>query len=279
MLRSSLRIRTAVVGIGAAMATASLALASPEGCRPRGPRPHGLAGCGGVPGVASHRRLAAHVDLRRASRRRRGADYFVSVMRHSPGAAVGGSHRHGGRELPSLARRSGSQRATALAPPMPPLRRIHTVAAHRQHLSDVAAAYPALATVVDYTATPAQDEGPRRPRPARHRITKRRRDCASSPTAPKPRSGALRGHPCPRAGHGRDRVEMDRLPHAPRTASDTTVTNLLDTTEIWWSRGQPRRPRHRRVGRNSPYYQRKNANDSRGSCSRPRRARTSTAST
>jgi carboxypeptidase T len=146
----------------------------------------------------------------------------------------------------------------------------HTVAAHRQHLADVAAAYPSLATVVDYGDSWLKTQG----RGGNdllaicitHKVTG---DCALSPTAPKPRSVVYA------AIHARELATaeiawnwIDYLTSSYGT--NTTVTNLLNTTEIWVI--PVANPDGRQIvesGGTSPYYQRKNANDSRGSCRRP----------
>ena len=237
MLRSSLRIRTAVVGIGAALATASLALASPGGVQaaPAAARTDSPAAVVyRVSGVTPARlaRLTSTYDVLET---RRGADYFVLGD-----AATARALRSEGltvtvdRELPSLARRSGSQRATALAATYATFYGgYHTVAAHRQHLSDVAAAYPALATVVDYGDSWLKTKGRGGHDLLAICITKKATgDCALSPTAPKPRSVLYA------AIHARElataEIAWNWIDYLTTSyGSDTTVTNLLDTTEIW----------------------------------------------
>jgi len=274
MVRSSIRNRTAVVGIGAALATVSLALASPGAVR-AAPAPARTDSPAAivyrVSGVTPARlaRLTSAYDLLET---RRGADYFVLGD-----AATARALRSEGltvrvdRQLPSLARRSGSQRATALAATYPTFYGgYHTVAAHRQHLSDVAAAYPALATVVDYGDSWLKTKGRGGNDLLAICITKKAPgDCALSPTAPKPRSVVYA------AIHARElataEIAWNWIDYLTTSyGSDTTVTNLLDTTEVWVV--PVANPDGRAIaesGGNSPYYQRKNANDSRGSCSRP----------
>jgi carboxypeptidase T len=147
----------------------------------------------------------------------------------------------------------------------------HTVDAQFQHLRDVAAAYPALATVVDYGDSWKKARGLTGGSDLLAVcITKKvTGDCALSPSAPKPRSVVVS------AIHARElaTAEMswnwiDYLTSSYGT--DPTVTNLLNTTELWVI--PVLNPDGRKIvesGGNSPYLQRKNADNLRGSCRNP----------
>ena len=147
----------------------------------------------------------------------------------------------------------------------------HTIDAQLQHLRDVAAAYPTLATVVDYGDSWRKTQGLTTGYDLLAIcITKLAAgDCARSTSAPKPRSVVVS------AIHSRELATaeiswnwIDYLTAGYGT--DTTITNLLNTTEIWVI--PVINPDGRKIvegGGNSPYYQRKNGNNSRGSCSNP----------
>jgi hypothetical protein len=147
----------------------------------------------------------------------------------------------------------------------------HTVDAQQQHLRDVAAAYPSLATLVDYGDSWRKTRGLSGGSDLlaiciTHKVSG---DCALSPTAPKPRSVLYA------AIHARELATaeiawnwIDYLTTGYGT--DTTVTNLLNSTELWVI--PVANPDGRKIvesGGSSPYYQRKNANNSRGSCRNP----------
>lgn len=146
----------------------------------------------------------------------------------------------------------------------------HTVDAQFQHLRDVAAAYPSLATVVDYGDSWRKTQGLTGSDLLAVCITKKvSGDCALTPSAPKPRSVLVS------AIHARElaTAEMswnwiDYLTTGYGT--DTAVTNLLNTTEVWVV--PVLNPDGRKIvesGGNAPYLQRKNANTTRGSCRNP----------
>lgn len=146
----------------------------------------------------------------------------------------------------------------------------HTVDAQVQHLQDVAAAYPTLTTLVDYGDSWRKTQGLSGYDLLAICITKKvTGDCARSTTAPKPRSVVVS------AIHARELATaeiswnwIDYLTTGYGT--DATITALLDTTEVWVI--PVLNPDGRKIvegGGNSPYYQRKNANTSRGSCSNP----------
>jgi carboxypeptidase T len=146
----------------------------------------------------------------------------------------------------------------------------HTVDAQLQHLRDVAAAYPALAQVVDYGDSYRKTRGLSGYDLLAICITKiSSGDCARSTSAPKPRSVVVA------AIHSRELATaeiawnwIDYLTQGYGT--DSTITNLLNTTELWVI--PVINPDGRKIvegGGNSPYYQRKNANNTRGSCANP----------
>jgi hypothetical protein len=146
----------------------------------------------------------------------------------------------------------------------------HTVAAHRQHLTDVAAAYPNLAKVVDYGNSWLKTQNRGGNDLLAICITANAPgNCALSPNAPRPR------HVVYAAIHARElataEIAWNWIDYLVTSyGSDTTVTNLMNGTEMWVI--PVANPDGRQIvesGGSSPYYQRKNANDSRGSCSRP----------
>jgi carboxypeptidase T len=146
----------------------------------------------------------------------------------------------------------------------------HTVAAHRQHLTDVAAAYPTLAKVVDYGDSWLKRQGRGGNDLLAMCITQNvAGNCALSPTAPRPRSVVYA------AIHARElataEIAWNWIDYLTTSyGSVSAVTNLLNSTEVWVI--PVANPDGRQIvesGGNSPYYQRKNANDSRGSCRRP----------
>jgi hypothetical protein len=147
----------------------------------------------------------------------------------------------------------------------------HTVDSQLQHLRDVAAAYPTLATVVDYGDSWRKTQGLSTGYDLLAIcITKKvTGDCARSTSAPKPRSVVVS------AIHARElataEISWNWIDYLTTNyGTDTTVTNLLNTTEIWVI--PVLNPDGRKIvegGGNSPYYQRKNANNSRGSCANP----------
>jgi carboxypeptidase T len=146
----------------------------------------------------------------------------------------------------------------------------HTVDAQMQHLQDVAAANPTLATLVDYGDSWRKTRGLSGYDLLAICITKLNAgDCARSTSAPKPRSMVVS------AIHARELATaeitwnwIDYLVGSYGT--DPTITSLLDTTEVWVI--PVLNPDGRKIvegGGNSPYYQRKNANNTRGSCANP----------
>lgn len=146
-----------------------------------------------------------------------------------------------------------------------------TVAEHEAHMDAIAAAHPDLALVVDYGDSWRKVSG-------RHDghdlkaicITRRRpQDCRLEPNADKPRFFLMA------AIHARELSAgemawrwMDDL--VSGYGADPDVTWLLDATEMWIA--PITNPDGRLLveqGENAPYLQRKNLNDSQGSCSLP----------
>jgi carboxypeptidase T len=146
----------------------------------------------------------------------------------------------------------------------------HTVDAQMQHLRDVAAAYPTLATVVDYGDSWRKTRGLSGYDLLAICITKLNAgDCARSTSAPKPRSMVVS------AIHARElataEITWNWIDYLTTSyGTDATITNLLNTTEVWVI--PVLNPDGRKIvesGGTSPYYQRKNANTLRGSCANP----------
>jgi hypothetical protein len=146
----------------------------------------------------------------------------------------------------------------------------HTTTAHQQHLRDVAAAYPNLARVVDYGDSWLKRQGRGGNDLLAICITANAPgNCALSTSAPRPRNFVYA------AIHARELATAEMawnwIDHLVTSyGSNTGVTNLVNSTEMWVI--PVANPDGRQIvegGGNAPYYQRKNANDSRGSCSRP----------
>lgn len=180
-------------GIAACLAAVVLALAPPAAVHAAAvvaPSDSPAASVYRVSGVtpAELARLTSAYDVLEA---RSGADYFVLGDAATPGQLRAEGFRVTlDRRLPTLTRRPGSQRAPALATVYATFfGGYHTVAAHRQHLLDVASTYPALATVVDYGDSWLKTKGRGGNDLLAICIThKAAGDCALSPNAPKPRS-------------------------------------------------------------------------------------------
>ena len=175
------------------------------------------------------------------------------------------------RRLPALTADTTLRRNAATAAVYPTFYGgYHTVGAHRQHLRDVAAR-----TRPSRRWSTTATRGSRRRGRGGHDLLaicitrKTTGDCALSPTAPKPRSVVYA------AIHARElataEIAWNWIDHLTTSyGSNATVTNLLNSTEIWVI--PVANPDGRQIvesGGNAPYYQRKNANDSRGSCRRP----------
>jgi carboxypeptidase T len=218
------------------------------------------------PSKAQVRHLSVTYDLLEA---RDGADYFVlgeaatATALRRQGLTVRVERRLA--PLPAAAESAPSAAAYATF-----YGGYHTVSAHWQHLQDVAAAYPALTTLVDYGNSWLKTQGRGGNDLYAICITRKQAgDCALSPTAPKPRSVVYA------AIHARElataEIAWNWIDYLTTSyGTDATVTSLLDTTEIWVI--PVANPDGRQIvesGGNAPYYQRKNANNSRGTCSTP----------
>ena len=146
-----------------------------------------------------------------------------------------------------------------------------TVDEHMAHLDAVAAAHPELATVVDYGDSWRAVNGLAGANDLRAICLTRIQagDCALSPDAPKPRAMVMA------AIHARELQTselawrlIDEL--VAGYGTDPDITLILDTTEVWVI--PVVNPDGREIvesGGNSPYLQRKNANDSLGNCAVP----------
>jgi carboxypeptidase T len=146
----------------------------------------------------------------------------------------------------------------------------HTTVAHQQHLRDVAASYPNLAKVVDYGDSWLKRQGRGGNDLLAICITNNAPgNCALNTNTTRPRNFVYA------AIHARElataEIAWNWIDHlVTGYGRDTAVTNLVNSTEMWVI--PVANPDGRQIvegGGNAPYYQRKNANDSRGSCSRP----------
>ena len=145
----------------------------------------------------------------------------------------------------------------------------HTTAAQQQHLFDVAAAYPGLATVVPYGDSWLKTQGRGGNDLLAICITRKRSgDCALRPSA-KPRSVVYA------AIHARElataEVAWNWIDYLTQNyGTDAAVTSLLNSTELWVI--PVANPDGRQIvesGGSAPYFQRKNADDDRGNCRQP----------
>jgi carboxypeptidase T len=228
------------------------------------------------PSPAQLTALSANYDLLEA---RSGADYFVL----GDGSTAGTLRSQGlqvrlERALAPLPRAAVKPTRSALQPDGTLAAAAyatfyggyHTVDAQLQHLRDVAAAYPSLATVVDYGDSWRKTQGLGGSDLLAICITKiNAGDCARSTSAPKPRSVVVA------AIHARELATseiawnwIDYLTQGYGT--DATITALLNSTEIWVI--PVINPDGRKIvesGGTSPYFQRKNANTTRGNCANP----------
>ena len=146
-----------------------------------------------------------------------------------------------------------------------------TVDEHYLHLANVAATYPSLATTVDYGDSWRKVQGLATGNDLMAICLTHRQpgDCSLSPSSPKPRAMVMA------AIHARELQTSElawRLIDALTQGygSDPEITLIMDTTEVWII--PVVNPDGREIvegGGNSPYLQRKNANDSLGNCSVP----------
>jgi carboxypeptidase T len=145
----------------------------------------------------------------------------------------------------------------------------HTVRAQYAHLDQVAAAYPQLATVVDYGDSYLKTRNAATGYDLKAICLTRKNagDCALSPAAPKPRFLFMTQI------HAREIVTGDLawrfIDHlAGGYGSNSAVTTLLDTTEVWVVPiVNPDGVDRVQQGGNRPYLQRKNLNGT--GCSNP----------
>jgi hypothetical protein len=262
------RLRRGLLPLAAALAVAAAVLA-----------PGGTASAGTVtpteirvvaPTTAQVNRLQAAYDLLEV---RRGKDLFVMgddavlAQLRSEGFKVRVERKFA--PLPTTKGTSASAvRALAVYPTF--FGGYHTVAAHRQHLQDVANTYTNLTTLVDYGDSWLKTQGRGGNDLYAICITnKTGSDCQRTTTGHKPRSFVYA------AIHARElataEIAWNWIDYLVTSyGTDTTVTNLLNTTELWVI--PVANPDGRQIvesGGSSPYFQRKNANDSRGSCARP----------
>ncbi len=146
-----------------------------------------------------------------------------------------------------------------------------TVEEHYAHLDQVAGDHGSLATVYDYGDSWRKTTGAANPNDLKVicLTAKQSGDCQLSPNSDKPRALVMA------AIHARELQTsevayrlIDELTDAYGT--DPEITMIMDTTETWIV--PVVNPDGREIvesGGNSPYLQRKNANDSRGNCAEP----------
>jgi hypothetical protein len=146
-----------------------------------------------------------------------------------------------------------------------------TVEEHYAHLNSVEATYPGLAKVYDYGDSWRKVNNEPNPNDllAICLTNIGAGDCALSPNSAKPRAVIMA------AIHSRELQTaevawrlIDEL--TQNYGSDADITHMMDTTEVWVI--PVANPDGREIvetGGNSPYLQRKNANDDLGNCARP----------
>jgi hypothetical protein len=146
-----------------------------------------------------------------------------------------------------------------------------TVEEHYQHLDQVVADHPNLTTLYDYGDSWLKTEG--RANPNELKVicitNKQAGDCQLDPNSAKPRAVIMA------AIHARELQTseiawrlIDEL--TDNYATDADIAHMLDTTEVWII--PVANPDGREIvesGGNSPYLQRKNANDDLGNCEDP----------
>lgn len=146
-----------------------------------------------------------------------------------------------------------------------------TVVEHDAHLAQVAADFPDLATLYDYGDSwlKVNDPGAGNDLFAICLTDKQPGDCALNPNSAKPRAVVMA------AIHARELQTAEvawRLIDLLTTefGNDPDITHILETTEVWVI--PVANPDGREIvegGGNTPYMQRKNANDSQGNCAVP----------
>lgn len=223
---------------------------------------------------------ATTADRLRADGFRIGLDRTLApipgVARAAAGSTVAGNATTPSTDGAAPATPAPTDGAPAAAPPADAVATTfyggyRTVDEHYAHLQSVAAAYPNLATVVDYgdswrkvhnapggndllaICLTARQEG----------------DCALSTNVAKPRSVIMA------AIHARE-LQTSEIAYrlidelTQKYGVDADLTMLMDTTEIWVI--PVVNPDGREIvesGGNAPYLQRKNANTSLGTCAQP----------
>lgn len=225
-----------------------------------------------APSAAQVKRLGEAYDL---LEHRRGKDLFVMgddatlADLRAEGFAVRVERRYA--PLPATKGTSKSAiRALAVYPTF--FGGYHTVVAHRQHLTDVAATYSSITKLVDYGDSWLKTQGRGGNDLLAICITSNANNgtnCERNTSAPKPRNFVYA------AIHARElataEIAWNWIDHLVTSyGSNTAVTNLVNGTEMWVI--PVANPDGRQIvesGGTSPYFQRKNANDSRGACARP----------
>lgn len=146
----------------------------------------------------------------------------------------------------------------------------HTVAEHQQHLTSVAAAYPALTQVYDIGDSWRKTRGSGGHDIRAICITKKQAgDCALSPNSPKPRFAMIAQLHARELATGE--LAWRWIDHVTKGyGTDPEVTSILDTTELWVVPiVNPDGVDIVVSGGSRPLLQRKNANNTGASCSTP----------
>ena len=146
----------------------------------------------------------------------------------------------------------------------------HTVAEHEKHVSDVAAAYPALTQVFDIGDSWRKTKGTGGHDIRAICITKKQAgDCALKPNSPKPRMAMMAQIHARELSTGELAWRwMDYLTKG--YGSDAEVTSLLNSTELWVVPiVNPDGVDIVASGGNQPLMQRKNADNTGASCGTP----------
>jgi hypothetical protein len=146
----------------------------------------------------------------------------------------------------------------------------HTVAEHEKHLTDVAAAYPALTQVFDIGDSWRKTRGQGGHDIRAICITKKQAgDCALNPNSAKPRFALIAQLHARELATGE--LAWKWIDHVTKGyGSDPEVTSVLDTTELWVVPiVNPDGVDIVASGGSRPLLQRKNANNTGASCSTP----------
>ncbi|MBP2327489.1 hypothetical protein JOF56_007874 [Kibdelosporangium banguiense] len=146
----------------------------------------------------------------------------------------------------------------------------HTVTAHENHLTSVAAAYPALTQVFDIGDSWRKTRGQGGHDIWAICITKKKAgDCALNPNSAKPRFALIAQIHARELATGE--LAWKWIDHVTKGyGTDAEVTSILDTTELWVVPiVNPDGVDIAASGGNQPLMQRKNANNTGASCSTP----------